>query len=141
MEVNLLPLTENDLPFLLEVRNDISTRFYLEDNSIFTLNECKKWFGSLISPWYIIEINNIKVGYIKTNRNEIGCDIHPKFRRKGYAKMAYKEYLKDKKYASLKVFKDNFAINLYKKLGFVETGGSEVIKDRKLIQMEWKKEI
>lgn len=137
--VNLKPLNKKDLPFLLEIRNDDSTRFYLEDNSVFTLEECKKWFGSLISPWYIIEINNIKVGYIRTNKNEVGCDIHPKFRRKGYARMAYEEYLKDKKYAILKVFKDNFAINLYKKLGFVEVGESEIIRNRSYIKMEWKK--
>ena len=137
--VNLKPLNKKDLPFLLEVRNDDSTRFYLEDNSTFTLEECKKWFESLISPWYIIEIDNIKVGYIRTNKNEVGCDIHPKFRRRGYARIAYEEYLKDKKYASLKVFKDNFAINLYKKLGFVEMGEGEIIRDRNYIKMVWKK--
>lgn len=137
--VNLKPLNKKDLPFLLEVRNDDSTRFYLEDNSTFTLEECKKWFESLISPWYIIEIDNIKVGYIRTNKNEVGCDIHPKFRRRGYARIAYEEYLKDKKYASLKVFKDNFAINLYKKLGFVEIGEGEIIRDRNYIKMVWKK--
>ena len=137
--VNLKPLNKKDLPFLLEIRNDDSTRFYLEDNSVFTLEECKKWFGSLISPWYIIEINNIKVGYIRTNKNEVGCDIHPKFRRRGYAKMAYEEYLKDKKNASLKVFKANFANNLYKKLGFIEVGDSEIIRNRSYIKMEWKK--
>jgi len=113
--IKLRLLNKNDLPFLLEIRNNDSTRFYLEDDSIFTLDECRKWFVNLNSPWYIIEtIEGKKVGYIRTNGDEIGCDIHPKFRRKGYAKMAYKEYLKDKKYASLKVFKDNFAINLYK---------------------------
>ena len=32
--VNLKPLNKKDLPFLLEVRNDDSTRFYLEDNSV-----------------------------------------------------------------------------------------------------------
>ena len=138
--IKLKLLTEEDLSFLLEVRNDDSTRFYLEDDSIFTLDECKKWFVNLNSPWYIIEtIEGNKVGYIRTNGDEIGCDIHPKFRRKGYAKMAYKEYLKDKKYASLKVFKDNFAINLYKKLGFVEIDNGELIRGREYVNMIFKK--
>lgn len=135
--INLKPLTKDDLQFLLEIRNDDSTRFYLEDNSIFTLSECKKWFDNLISPWYIIEINKNKVGYIRTNKDEVGCDIHPKFRRKGYAKMAYEIYLKDKKYATLKVFDDNFAKNLYKKLGFTSTGDSENIRGRNYIKMEY----
>lgn len=138
--IKLKLLTEEDLSFLLEVRNDDSTRFYLEDDSIFTLDECKKWFVNLNSPWYIIEtIEGNKVGYIRTNGDEIGCDIHPKFRRKGYAKMAYKEYLKDKKYASLKVFKDNFAINLYKKLGFVEIDNGELIRGREYVNMIFRK--
>ena len=137
--IELKLLTEKDLPFLLEIRNDGSTRYYLEDDSIFTLNECKKWFGSLVSPWYVININNNKVGYIRTNGDEIGCDIHPKFRKKGYAKMAYKEYLKDKKYASLKVFKDNFAINLYKKLGFVEIDKGALIRGREYVNMIFRK--
>jgi len=138
--IELKLLTEEDLLFLLEVRNDDSTRFYLEDDSIFTLDECKKWFVNLNSPWYIIEtIEGNKVGYIRTNGDEIGCDIHPKFRRKGYAKMAYKEYLKDKKYASLKVFKDNFAINLYKKLGFVEIGKGDLIRGREYVNMIFRK--
>ena len=79
----------------------------------------------------------LNVGYIRTNGDEIGCDIHPNFRRKGYARMAYEIYLKDKKYATLKVFDDNFAKNLYKKLGFTSTGDSENIRGRNYIKMEY----
>jgi predicted acetyltransferase len=56
----------------------------------------------LTSPWYIIEVIQERVGYIRTNGDEIGCDIHPNFRRKGYARMAYELYLtRSKAYASL----------------------------------------
>ena len=58
--IKLRLLTKKDLLFLLEVRNDDSTRFYLEDDSVFNLEECKEWFKTLTSPWVIIEINNIK---------------------------------------------------------------------------------
>ena len=137
--VTLKPLTENDLPFLLEVRNDESTRQFLEHDSKFTLKEALKWFRQNNPKWFIIEINRFPVGYIRTNRDEIGCDIHPNFRRKGYAKMAYELYLKDKNYASLWVFEDNFAKNLYEKLGFVVNGNSRLVRDRNYIQMEYKK--
>lgn len=135
--VTLRPLLITDLPFLLEVRNHESTRVNLENDSTFTLNECKKWFGSLNSPWYIIEINNHKVGYFRTNEFEIGCDIHPDYRRKGYAKIAYEIYLKDKKYASLWVFDNNFAKQLYLNLGFKPTGNTKFIRERLYIQMEY----
>ena len=135
--VTLRPLLITDLPFLLEVRNHESTRVNLENDSTFTLNECEKWFGSLNSPWYIIEINNHKVGYFRTNGFEIGCDIHPDYRRKGYAKIAYEIYLKDKKYASLWVFDNNFAKQLYLNLGFKVTGNIKFIRKRLYIKMEY----
>ena len=136
--VRLKLLTKDDLPFLLEVRNDISTRSYLEDDNIFTLKGCEKWFGSLTSPWYIIEIESNKVGYIRTKGDEVGCDIHPNFRMKGYAKSAYTEYLKDKKYATLWVFEDNFALNLYESLGFEKDGEFKVVRERKYVHMIYK---
>tara|TARA_R110001632_G_scaffold29062_2_gene77251 strand:+ start:357 stop:773 length:417 start_codon:yes stop_codon:yes gene_type:complete len=137
--VDLRPLNKNDLPFLLEIRNDDSTRYNLENNSKFTLEESLEWFRQNNPKWFIIEINRHAVGYIRTNNNEVGCDIHPNFRKKGYAKMAYELYLKDKNYASLWVFEDNFAKNLYKKLGFKENNNSKLIRSRNYIQMEYKK--
>jgi hypothetical protein len=135
--INLRPLTENDLEFLLEVRNDNSTLQFLENDSKFTLKQSIKWFRETQPKWFIIEINRMSVGYIRTNGDEVGCDIHPNFRRRGYAKMAYELYLKDKSYASLWVFKDNFAKNLYEKLGFIPNGKLITVRNRNYIQMEY----
>jgi len=133
--MELRRLVAMDLTFLLEVRNDETTRINLENDSVFTLIECASWFLKTNPIWYIIEVDNVSVGYIRTNENEIGVDIHPKYRRNGYAREAYKLYLKDKEYASLWVFVDNFAKNLYTELGFVENGNSKIIRDREYIQM------
>jgi ribosomal protein S18 acetylase RimI-like enzyme len=136
--VTLRPLTKEDLLFLLEVRNDYSTRNNLENNSTFTLEQCKNWFANLMSPWHIILNQHLEaVGYLRTNGDEVGCDIHPLHRRQGYAKAAYQEYLKDKTYASLWVFSDNFAKDLYEKLGFKSTGEHSFIRGRNYIKMEW----
>jgi ribosomal protein S18 acetylase RimI-like enzyme len=134
----LRSLTKEDLPFLLEVRNDYSTRNNLENNSIFTLEQCKNWFDNLKSPWYIIVNQQLEaVGYLRINGDEVGCDIHPLYRKQGYAKMAYELYLANKDYATLWVFEDNFAIDLYKKLGFQPTGEYKNIRDRGYIKMEY----
>lgn len=140
--VTLRPLTKKDLSFLLEVRNDESTRRFLENNSEFTLQECEQWFEHLQYPWFIIKNNNKeKVGYIRTGKfNEMGCDIHPIFRKQGYARAAYQEFLKDKTHITLWVFYDNFAKKLYENLGFVTTGLEKHIRKNLYLQMEWKKQ-
>ena len=131
----LKKLTIWDLPFLIEVRNDETTRVNLENDSVFTLEECAEWFLNTNPIWYIIEVDNKRVGYIRTDGDVIGIDIHPDYRRNGYAREAYKLFLKDKKFASLWVFVDNFAKNLYTELGFVENGNTKIIRDRNYIEM------
>ena len=135
--VKLRPLTENDLPFLLEVRNDQSTLQFLENNSKFTLEDSKIWFKNTQPLWFIVEINRVSVGYIRTDGDEVGCDIHPIYRRKGYARMAYELYLQGKDYASLWVFEDNFAKSLYENIGFTFNGNSKIVRNRNYIQMEY----
>lgn len=134
----LRKLIESDLQFLLEVRNDETTRVNLENDSVFTLEQSKEWFSNTNPNWYIIEVDGNRVGYIRTNGDEVGIDIHQKYRRRGYAREAYNLYLKDKEYASLWVFIDNFAKNLYTELGFSENGNSKTIRGRKYIQMVYK---
>ena len=132
-------LNELDLSFLLEVRNHESTRENLENNSIFSIEQCTKWFKTLNSPWFIIEVDNIPVGYIRIDNEYIGIDIHMDFRKKGYTKQAFKEYLKDKEHAALWVFNDNFAKELYLQLGFFETGNIKDIRDKSYIEMKYVK--
>jgi GNAT superfamily N-acetyltransferase len=135
-DITITPLIEEDLPFLLEIRNDESTRKFLENDSIFTLKECQEWFSTSNPEWYIISHYNTKVGYIRSTPNgEVGVDIHPNYRRKGYARRAYKEYLRYRKFATLWVFEDNFAKNLYQDLGFIPTGNSKKVRDRYYTQM------
>lgn len=130
-------LTKLDLPFLLEIRNDESTRVNLENDSVFSIEQCEEWFENLQSPWFIIEVNGKSVGYIRTDGDLVGIDIHMDYRRQGYAKQAFKEYLKDKKYSKLWVFEDNFAKELYIKLGFTETGNVKSIRDKSYVEMEY----
>ena len=140
MEVTLLSLLESDLPFLIEVRNDESTRSQLGNDSLFTLEECKDWFIKEQPEWLLIINHNLtRIGYIRIDGDTIGIDIHPNFRRKGYARLAYQKYLEDTDYADLWVFEDNHAKKLYEELGFVETGEYETLRDRKYLKMIYEK--
>lgn len=139
-KVTLTPMGAGDLPFLLEIRNHESTRGQLENDSKFSLEQCQSWFSNLSSPWYMIHNHqNIPVGYLRSNGDVIGVDIHTKFRRNGYAKSAFEVYLHDKDFASLEVFEDNFALDLYKKIGFKLTGRKKIVRGRNYVEMEYKK--
>lgn len=141
--MNLRKLEKTDLQFLLEIRNDDSTRVNLENDSIFTLEECEKWYNNLKSDWYIIEVGSLPVGYVRTNENgDIGIDIHMNHRRCGYATQAYMILLQDRKTANLWVFENNTAaVALYKKLGFEETVINKIIRDKKYIFMTYKNKV
>ena len=140
MEVTLLSLLESDLPFLIEVRNNESTRSQLENDSLFTLEDCKEWFTKEQPEWLLIINHNLtKVGYMRIDGDTIGIDIHPNFRRKGYARLAYQKYLENTDYADLWVFEDNHAKKLYEELGFVETGENGLRRGRKYLKMVYKK--
>jgi ribosomal protein S18 acetylase RimI-like enzyme len=76
---------------------------------------------------------------MRIDGDTIGVDIHPNFRRKGYARLAYQKYLEDTDYADLWVFEDNHAKKLYEELGFVETGEYEMLRDRKYLKMIYEK--
>ena len=142
MEVELHPILDtHDLSYLLEIRNDLSTRSQLGNDSTFTLEECTRWFSTLESTWYWIVDSNTSnyVGYIRTEGDIIGADIHPDYRRRGYARSAYIKYLEDKNYASLKVFEDNFAKNLYEDIGFKQSGEFTIVRGRKYLKMVYNK--
>lgn len=140
MEITLKPLKKENLRFLLSVRNEESTRTQLENDTSYSLDECEDWFEKLKPQWLVIfNENNEEVGYFRVDGNLIGCDIHPDFRRKGYAKAAYTKYLEDKDYADLWVFEDNHAKNLYEKLGFEKTGENKIIRGRNYLRMIYKK--
>lgn len=140
MEVTLKPLKKDNLRFLLLVRNEESTRTQLKNDVSFTLDECEDWFEKLEPSWLMIfNENSEEVGYLRIDGDLIGCDIHPDFRRKGYARKAYTEYLKDTDYAELDVFEDNHAKKLYEELGFVETGEHQTLRGRKYLRMIYEK--
>lgn len=128
--VNLRKAEITDGSFILEIRNDPTTINCLHDNRIFDLNNFKFWFKSNKPQWYIItNEKNIDVGYVRTklldrHNLQIGADIHPSHRRKGYATKAYKKIFEEFYFVwqfGLEVLSDNLvAIDLYKKLGFIE---------------------
>jgi ribosomal protein S18 acetylase RimI-like enzyme len=133
MTTTLVEMKEDDLAFVNKIRNDSSTRCYLRNNKLISLDETYTWFRTSSPKWFIIDVDGQKVGYIRTSHDTgeticCGCDIHPEHRGKGHSKSAYNLLIEDlynRGYVLiwLEVFRDNvIAYNLYKKLGFIEVG-------------------
>lgn len=129
--MNLKLMVLENLPRVLEIRNDPETYNFLHTPKVFSLEECQKWFSETNPIWYVIEEDNVIIGYIRTSDWDyvnksimIGCDIHKDYRRKGYAFKAYTTFIERLKNAGwnvvkLSVLKTNErAIKLYKKLNF-----------------------
>lgn len=126
------PLTEEDLAFLVEVRNEC--RDCLHDNRVFTLDESVIWFRRKRPDYYVIRINGGRIGYFRTsdyNPNDasiyVGADLHSAYRGRGFAKRAYDAFLPRLKaqyqlrICKLEVLSHNtVAQRLYQKLGFKE---------------------
>ena len=123
-----------DVEFFNETRN--LSKEMLHNNEAYSLEESKSWFAEQNPMFYVIYYNSDKIGYFRTsnfskkNKNiYIGADLHPDFRGKGFAFLAYKKFIDylfetlDLNKISLEVLSINkIAYNLYKKLGFIEEG-------------------
>lgn len=121
-------MTESDLAWFLGIRNQVSQM--LHNPNRFTLEECIDWFKEIETTYWLIEFNDIRIGYFRTEKISdhkmlIGADIDPIFQGKGYGYLSYLEFLNQvvkpsgTKELELRVLKINvIAFNLYLKLGF-----------------------
>ena len=127
-----------DLEFFNRVRN--SAAEFLHDNRTFTLEETKNWFMGCTSGnhYYLIkryaDVADYAIGYFRLSWYKpeeksiyIGMDLDEKYRGKGLATEIYQDFMQELNREigietfKLEVLKTNVrAINLYKKLGFVE---------------------
>lgn len=131
---------------ILKIRNHKTVRPFLHNSEIFSMNDFVKWFNLQSPEWYMILWNDIAVGYIRTSMEDnmpyVGIDIHPDYRRKGYAKAGYEKIFSIMKSRGhekigLAVLEDNIpAITLYKKLGFDEISRSDINKKPSIIMIK-----
>ena len=148
-DFRLRKVETNDLSFLMELRNHTETQKFLGTNIKLTMQMQEQWLSTLKTSkdkvYYVYEkfeqkANNVygwtSIGMVRThdidNFNKhmgVGGDIIPEQRGQGYATIMYRlifklafEKLKFHR-LWLSVIEYNFrARNLYKKMGFKETG-------------------
>ena len=141
-------IQEYDLQFLNNIRNEYCENF-LHDSRKFTLKETKDWFYKYNPDFYIIMLDNEKIGYFRLSKYSsinkniyIGADISPEFKGKGFGELSYKKFIPflfeayNLNKISLEVLSNNIiALNLYKKLGFVTEGikRQEVYRNNKWV--------
>jgi len=96
VRLNLTSMDQDDLPFFSETRNHCA--HWLNDTTRYTLEETREWFENLDGDpqYYILRFDQERVGYFRArywsldhDHVEIGADIHPDFRRNGFALGGY----------------------------------------------------
>jgi RimJ/RimL family protein N-acetyltransferase len=134
IEFRFKPLDEEDLEFLLEVRNGCS--HFLHDDRQFTLPDCLAWFQAVRPTYFVVTVSDARIGYFRLSKHDparhaayVGADLHPDFRGRGLAAPAYEaffDFLRREfglKTVELEVLSHNIvAMGLYRKLGFVQIG-------------------
>jgi ribosomal protein S18 acetylase RimI-like enzyme len=141
----LVKMTKDHADFFLETRNHESSRKFMEFDKEVTQEQFYQIIENDTTEWMVIENKKptgLLCAYEKDNKLFFGITIHPKQRRKGYARKAIRKFLEQtdelKEDVYLAVMKGNFAIKLYKSLGFKRTGVEEESNGRKFIQMKRK---
>ncbi|MDR2555814.1 MAG: GNAT family N-acetyltransferase [Fibromonadaceae bacterium] len=153
MDISLREITENDTPFILELRNSefVKNNFVIREQ--FTEQSQKKWLDSVVATGkaiqYIILNDNLPIGsvYIRnidyTQKNgEFGIFMREDFTGKGFGVVATKEILKiafeklKLHRVYLRVFPDNLsAIKAYEKAGFIK---EDLLRNTVCIDGEYK---
>ena len=142
-KMSIRRMRKKDIPFFNSLRNECSS--FLHDQRKYSLEESFEWFEKEHPKFFILEFDGEKIGYFRTSIEGanffIGLDIHKNWRRKGLATTAYEIFLdKIKKIANIKeaylkvLTKNQVALNLYRKLGFVEIR-REMIGNKESIEM------
>lgn len=133
-EIEFRKTTIEDVEVLNNIRNQSSQ--YLHDGRIFTTEQTAEWFQTNKPDWYSIISEGQMIGYFRISNNSsanhniyIGSDLEESFRGRGigynaYIKMMAKLFNERKlNKISLEALETNqVALNLYKKIGFVEEG-------------------
>ena len=128
--ISFRKMTLDDLKFFIDLRNECAE--WLDDNTIFSLEECQNWYVKTLPKYYIVSNDDQDIGYFRTSswdhENQviwIGCDIHKDFRGMGFSKPAYKQFMDFMTCEyGFEIFNLNVltinerAINLYRSLGF-----------------------
>ncbi len=119
MNIKLVKSNIDDLKFILKLKNSTDARKYSINNKIISLKEHKIWFSKKLkekkTKIYIIKFNNIRAGYIRTEKkgvnNEISIGLLKKFRSKSIGKFALKRFEKINKLKNLsaKVHRKNLS--------------------------------
>jgi ribosomal protein S18 acetylase RimI-like enzyme len=127
-DIKIAPLTEEDLPFLNETRNEC--REFLHDNDHYKEADTLVWFRMQEPEFYLLSLDDTRIGYVRTSNRintdiYIGIDINIKFRGKGLARLCYEKAIAFLKTTGitdfyLEVLETNTrAIHIYEDLGFV----------------------
>lgn len=144
--VVLQQISIEDYDYWIELNNDPENLHFMESDREFDNEDFRAILSSDLVKWYLIkELNDdleyYSVGlftvYVRNSELYLGIIIDKNYRRQGFARKAFEDYLKYMDEAgivtNLCYFTDNFAAKLYESLGYIPTGEKKIVRGREFI--------
>lgn len=132
MDIQLVPATETDKDFLLQLRLQTMAEHLEVSGQFLSLEEHAARVAYEYQHSHIIKIESKIIGMLKYKHDDNCVDIMqlqiaPEHQRKGYGRRVMNKLISDAngKVVSLKVLKANPAFRLYLDLGFFVVGEDE----------------
>ncbi len=66
-QITIRPLTQEDLPFVAEVRHHSETLRWLHDGRVFSLEDVRQWYRRARPPWRLILHEGCPAGYFRVS--------------------------------------------------------------------------
>jgi GNAT superfamily N-acetyltransferase len=146
--IGLRKINKNDKDYFLELNNDDDNRKWMRSDVKWDENMFKQILYNPLNRWFVVydmdfNRNMNRVGlftiYLYGKRMYIGIVIEKNFRRKGYARKAFKHYLevsdKEKVDTWISCFRDQIALPMYEQLGYKEQS-EEIVRGKEFIHMK-----
>jgi RimJ/RimL family protein N-acetyltransferase len=144
--VVLQQISIEDYDYWIELNNDPENLHFMESDREFDNEDFRAILSSDLVKWYLIkelndELEYYNVGlftvYVRNSELYLGIIIDKNYRRQGFARKAFMDYLKYMDEAGIATnlcyFTDNFAAKLYESLGYIHTGEKKVVRGREFI--------
>jgi len=148
--ISFVPIKFEDYDYFISLNNNPDNLKWMESDIPASREQFLRLLNHPTNHWYVVydtnfrKMKKIKVGlftsYLKEDELHVGIIVDKEHRRKGYATKMFKHFLKhtdDRRLDTyLSCFADNFAVKMYRKLGYKKLDEDIIVRGKRYIKMK-----